>query len=261
MKLLSYHYHLKIDMDAPAALHRFTLRFTPVSDARQRIVKAERYIFPADFLSESWDSWGNALIYGSYRGEHTSFEANVCGQAVAGLADSVPSENPARDQLFQYPTALTAASAELLRFADGLYLSGDVLRRSEEVMQQVHATLTYTPGVTNVNTTAAEAFRAGCGVCQDYAHVMLALLRSRGIPCRYAVGMLLGEGKSHAWVEVLHENRWYAFDPTNCRRVTDEHIKLSHGRDYLDCTINRGLFRGAAKQTTDISVIVAEVKE
>lgn len=248
-------------MDAPVAGHRFTLRCTPVSDARQRIVQAERYIFPADFLGESRDCWGNSLIYGACKGEHTSFEANVCGQAVAGLADSVTSENPARDQLFQYPTVLTAADAALLRFADGLTPAGDILHLSETVMQRVHAALAYTPGATNVHTTAAEAFQAGCGVCQDYAHVMLAVLRSRGIPCRYVVGMLLGEGKSHAWVEVLHENRWYAFDPTNCRRVTDEHIKLSHGRDYLDCTINRGLFRGTANQKTDISVIVAEVKE
>lgn len=254
MKLLSYHYHLKINLDAPISGHRFTLRCTPVSDARQRIVRSEQYVFPADFLSDSQDSWGNALIYGCCRGAHNSFEANVCGQAVAGLAEAVPSVNPARDALFCFPTELTRADDSLVKFASGLS------RDPEHIMAAVHEFLEYRPGSTTVETSAAQAFAAGCGVCQDYSHIMLAILRHMGIPCRYAVGMLLGEGKSHAWVEVLHQGKWYGFDPTNCRRVLDEHIKLSHGRDYLDCTINRGLFRGTAAQTTDISVIVSEIQ-
>lgn len=259
MKLLSYHYHLKIDMDAPVIDHRFTLRCTPVSDARQRIVHTEYYIAPADFLSESRDGWGNTLIYGCCRDEHTGFEANVCGRAVVGLAEAVPAVNPVRALLFQHPTSLTAADAAIRRFADRLHPAGNSLSQAEQVMNAVHSALHYAPGTTTVTTTAADALAIGCGVCQDYAHVMLAILRSRGIPCRYAVGMLLGEGKSHAWVEVLHENHWYAFDPTNCCRVADEHIKLSHGRDYSDCTINRGIFRGRANQKTDISVIVSEI--
>lgn len=252
MKLLSYHYHLKIDVDAPISGHRFTLRCTPVSDARQRIVRSERYVFPADFLSDSLDSWGNALIYGCCRGEHSSFEANVCGQAVAGLSEWVPSDNPGRDAIFRFPTVLTRADDSLVKFASGLP------RNPEQIMEAIHKSLEYCPGSTTVDTSAAQAFAAGHGVCQDYAHVMLAVLRQLGIPCRYVVGMLLGEGKSHAWVEALDGSRWYGFDPTNCRRVTDEHIKLSHGRDYRDCTINRGLFRGTASQRADISVIVSE---
>lgn len=260
MKLLSYHYHLNIRMDAPVSGHRFTLRCTPASDARQRITQLQHYVFPADFLSESRDNWGNALLYGCCRGSHQSFEANVCGQAVVGLSDRVASDNPARDGLFRYPTPLTAADASLQQFAEGLRKSGTALEQVEHVMQGVHSALSYVPGSTTVQTTAAQALAGGRGVCQDYSHVMLAVLRSLGIPCRYVVGMLLGEGESHAWVEVLHQGAWYAFDPTNCRRVEDEHIKLSHGRDYLDCTINRGLFRGTANQITDISVIVSEIK-
>lgn len=259
MKTLSYHYHLKIDLDAPVTGHRFTLRCTPVSDARQRILRAEHYVFPADFLGESRDNWGNALLYGCCRGAHSSFEANVCGQAQVGTAQCVPSDNETRDMLFRYPTALTAADPAITDFAAGLCLSGTNLSQAERVMHAVHETMRYQPGFTTVHTTAAQAFAAGCGVCQDYAHLMLAILRGRNIPCRYAVGMLMGEGKSHAWVEVLHEGGWYAFDPTNCRLVDDAHIKLSHGRDFQDCAINRGLFRGCAGQTTEISVIVSEI--
>ncbi len=260
MKKLSYHYHLKITLSEPVTMHRFTLRCTPASDARQHILSCERFIGPADFLSDSRDSWGNALIYGSCRAPHSEFEVNICGQAVAGLSDSVPSENEVRDNLFRYPTALTAADAAICRFAEDLHLSGSTLSQAECITRAVHERLHYCPGTTTVHTTAAEAFHAGAGVCQDYTHVMLALLRSRGIPCRYAVGMLMGEGKSHAWVEVLCGALWYGFDPTNCIRVGDGHIKLSHGRDFYDCVINRGMFRGMAAQETDVSVIVSEIK-
>lgn len=259
MKLLSYRYHLKIDLDTPITGHRFTLRCTPVSDARQHIMQSERYVFPADFLSESRDNWGNALLYGCCRGEHTSFEANFCGQAAVGLSECVPSVNEARDMVFRYPTALTAPDDAICGFAEELHLAGDNLVQAECVMHAVHAALQYKPDSTTVQTTAARAFAAGSGVCQDYAHVMLAVLRSRTIPCRYVVGMLMGEGESHAWVEVLHQSSWYAFDPTNCCRVEDAHIKLSHGRDYQDCAINRGLFRGSACQAAEISVIVSEI--
>lgn len=259
MKLLSYHYHLKIRMEPSIQAHHFTLRCTPISDTRQRILRAERFIAPADFLSESRDGWGNALIYGGCRGAHADFEANICGQAAVGLAACVPSDNLQRDKLFQYPTTLTTADSAILDFAENLSGGDDVLRQTQTVMEAVHSIMHYTPGVTTVNTTAAQAFADRQGVCQDYAHVMLSVLRSRGIPCRYVVGMLMGEGKSHAWVEVLAKGCWYAFDPTNCQIVTDAHIKLSHGRDYRDCVINRGVFHGFAAQQTDISVVVSEV--
>lgn len=258
MKTLTFHYQLKIHMDAPVSAHRFTLRCIPLSDARQRITLLEQHISPADFLSESQDSWGNALVYGVCRREHTDFEASIQGQAEVGLAPCVPSVRPGLDFLLQYPTALTAADESIRQFAQDLHLSGNAIAKAEQVMEGVHSMLQYTPGTTTVSTTAAEAFAGKQGVCQDYAHVMLAVLRSQSIPCRYVAGMLLGEGESHAWVEVLHESNWYAFDPTGCRLVTDAHIKLSHGRDFWDCTINRGLFRGFANQSATISAIVSD---
>ena len=93
-------------------------------------------------------------------------------------------------------------------------------------------------------------------MCQDYAHAMLALCRMAGIPCRYVVGMLMGEGQSHAWVEIAQEGFWYGLDPTNDIPVDSQHIKLSHGRDYGDCLINQGLFTGSAAQRQRVSVSV-----
>ena len=98
----------------------------------------------------------------------------------------------------------------------------------------------------------------GCGVCQDYSHILISLCHLAGIPARYVVGMLTGEGASHAWVEIYQDEKWYALDPTNNLIVDDEHIKISHGRDYRDCLINQGVFTGCAKQTQEIQVVVEE---
>ena len=100
----------------------------------------------------------------------------------------------------------------------------------------------------------------GKGVCQDYSHILLSLCRMEGIPCRYVVGMLIGEGASHAWVEICSEGRWIALDPTNNLVVDDQHIKISAGRDYQDCIINQGIFTGQTRQTQQILVSVKETE-
>lgn len=258
MKLLSFHYHLKINMDAPVSGHHFTLRCIPISDRRQKIVDLQYYVFPEDYLSRSADQWGNVLLCGLCSRQHTGFEANICGKAVTGLSGGTPARDPEKERIFCFETPLTKADGALKEFADGLRIGSGAPEEAEDVMHAVHGALFYTPGATTVRTTAAEAFALGKGVCQDYAHIMLAVLREKRIPARYVAGMLLGEGESHAWVEVLHEGIWTPYDPTNDVVVTDQHIKLSHGRDAQDCAINRGVFRGSAGQSTDISVIVKE---
>lgn len=87
---------------------------------------------------------------------------------------------------------------------------------------------------------------------------MIALMHMSGIPARYVVGMLQGEGLSHAWVEIYENGMWIGLDPTNNLVVSDRHIKISHGRDYKDCTINQGFFTGNADQRQQIRVSVTE---
>ena len=245
-------------MDAPVSGHHFTLRCIPRSDRRQKIVDLQYYVFPEDYLSRSADQWGNVLLCGLCSRQHTGFEANICGKAVTGLSGGTPARDPEKERIFCFETPLTKADGAMKEFADGLRISSGAPEEAEAVMHAVHGVLVYTPGAKTVRTTAAEAFALGKGVCQDYAHIMLAVLREKRIPARYVAGMLLGEGESHAWVEVLHEGIWTPYDPTNDIVVTDQHIKLSHGRDAQDCAINRGVFRGSAGQSTDISVIVKE---
>lgn len=261
MKLLSFHYHLKINMDAPVSGHHFTLRCIPVSDARQRILQLQYFVFPEDNLSSDRDQWGNALLCGSYSGMHTCFEADICGQAVTGLSAGTPARDFEKERIFCFATPLTKADGALKEFSEGLDIRSGAPEEVAAVMHAVHDAVTYESGATDVRTTAAESFGMGKGVCQDYAHIMLAVLREREIPSRYVAGMLMGEGASHAWVEVLHEGLWRSYDPTNDLVVSDQHIKISHGRDAQDCAINRGIFRGSACQNTDISVIVTENKK
>lgn len=252
-----FSYRLNISLDAPVQHHCFTLRCLPQSDPRQRITALKYTVTPKDFLSLNKDQWGNLLVYGSFHKESNTFQVEVTGVAETGLSPCVPGINPERERIFAFPTPMTAADPGLTEYAS-LITGEHRLESAEQVMAMLHTTMRYVPGSTSVHTTAAQAFQQGQGVCQDFAHVMLALLRLRGIPCRYVTGMLPGEGRSHAWVEVKTPEGWYGFDPTNLCSCAGEYIKLSHGRDAWDCAINRGIFRGSANQISEESVIVTE---
>jgi transglutaminase-like putative cysteine protease len=108
--------------------------------------------------------------------------------------------------------------------------------------------ITYQIGVTGTQTPAAMALLLGQGVCQDYAHIMLSVLRCLSIPARYVSGHLLGEGAPHAWVEVLHTDptAWVAYDPTHHRRADAKYITVATGRDFADVTPTSGVFSGFA---------------
>jgi transglutaminase-like putative cysteine protease len=105
------------------------------------------------------------------------------------------------------------------------------------------------PGATGVWATARDAFERGEGVCQDFAHLMIALCRTAGLPARYVSGHLLGEGAMHAWVQVLLRDErhprlstWLDFDPTHGRIASGPYIAVAVGRDYGDVSPTRGSF-------------------
>lgn len=139
-----------------------------------------------------------------------------------------------RDPRFQAASALTGPGDEVRDLVAG---AGSVA----DIVTATHRAITYEWGVTGVRTTATEALRAGRGVCQDYAHVMIAACRVAGIAARYVSGHLVGEGGSHAWVEVLtpepaRPGRCLveAWDPTHDRRAGDGYLTVAVGRDYAD---------------------------
>ena len=126
-------------------------------------------------------------------------------------------------------------------------------------MQRLYKDYVYEAGVTNVETTAEEAFNLGRGVCQDYAHIFISLCRLGGIPARYVTGFMIGEGQSHAWAEILFGDKWIGMDPTNNLLIDDNYIKLSHGRDAADCKINLGIMIGGGEQAQQIKVSVTKL--
>lgn len=152
----------------------------------------------------------------------------------------------------------TAQSAGSLRFAgdDACASSAAMASWAVQVMHQLHQSFSYQKCATDVSTSAEEAMEKGAGVCQDYAHIFLSLLRLKGIPARYVTGMLRGEGESHAWVELALGEYWYGLDPTNDCVVAGEHVRIACGRDYRDCRISQGVFYGGARQTQQVSVSV-----
>lgn len=150
-------------------------------------------------------------------------------------------------------TRLTAADDVLGDAARRLAGSGGGgLALAERACAWAHRALAYAYGVTSVRTTATEAVALGRGVCQDHAHVMLAVCRAAGLPARYVSGHLVGEGGSHAWVEVVVDDPSapsgsalaVAFDPTHDRRATSGYLTVAVGRDYADVAPTSGTFEG-----------------
>jgi len=150
------------------------------------------------------------------------------------------------------PTRLTAADEAIRRLAAAM-TGQDMLDTADRFCTYVHEAISYAHGVTSVTTTAAEALAAGQGVCQDAAHVMIALCRAIGLPARYVSGHLLGEGGTHAWVEVIVADadaaRAVALDPCNGCRVGVSYLTVATGRDYADVAPTSGTYMGTARST------------
>lgn len=263
MKRLKFRYYLKIEFDTPVTQHSFSVRCVPETDERQQILQLNIHILPKEFLCENRDSFGNCYFFGRAEHPHALFEVTAEGVALTGCAAGTKAEEAYRLGMFVGQTAYTAPDEALRAFLGTLVFAKEEngLQKSLRIMEELRKRFVYRAGVTDISTTAAQAWALGCGVCQDYSHIMLSLCRMLGIPCRYVAGMLIGEGASHAWVEIADNGVWYGLDPTNGTRVFEEHIKISHGRDYADCLINQGVFTGNAVQVQSVAVSVQEVEE
>jgi transglutaminase-like putative cysteine protease len=146
------------------------------------------------------------------------------------------------------------------------YKNKSIIEIAQACNHHVYSNFTYTKGITTIETTIDQILELKKGVCQDFAIVLLQLLRSAGIPSRYVSGYicpkndqsgLRGEGATHAWVEFYSPIQgWIGLDPTNDIWTMDTHVKLSAGRNFGDCTLVKGTFKGLAKQTLSVSVSI-----
>jgi transglutaminase-like putative cysteine protease len=183
-------------------------------------------------------------------------------QAVDALAESGDCWEYLAPSTFARPTLLLRA---LARDAD-LHRRDDPLTLLTRLMAHMHERFDYRPQTTRVDSPIDEALEARCGVCQDFAHIFIALARDLRIPARYVSGYLHHDASyhdrsdsdaTHAWVEVfLPELGWVGLDPTNNLFAGERHIRVAVGRDYADVPPTRGVFKGVSAVRSDLAVAV-----
>jgi len=256
MKRVNFTFRTKVTFSNVIQNHSFLLRCTPACNDYQQIILHECRVIPSCTLSSSIDCFGNTLYNGFIADIHDSFEYESTG-CVEITGRYILNET--LDRIYLYPSHYTAPDASLLSVLQDIMLPEQmtVVEKAQHLSEVVYRSMEYTPASTNVNTTASEALRQGRGVCQDYAHVLIALCRCTGIAARYVAGFMEGEGYTHAWVEFFDGIAWQAIDPTHNRMAESGYVKISHGRDFDDCAIERGIFTGIAEQNLDIMLSVS----
>ena len=177
----------------------------------------------------------------------------------------------ARDDFWEMlmPSHYAKPSSLLVELAAKLHVvrRDDPMTVLREITRGIYESFSYEQKSTRVDSPIEDALRNGSGVCQDFAHIMITLVRLLRIPCRYVSGYVAPDAlepdraaageASHAWVEALLPGLgWVGFDPTNDGLVTDHHIRCAVGRDYLDVPPTKGLFRGVATEELSVQVAV-----
>ncbi len=255
MKNLYFESTTTLQFSAPVVDHHFLLRSLPASYAGQRIVSATLQLTPGVPYTLSCDGFGNLNETGCIKFPHTEFIYKV-----SGLAQICEDERQKErlHPIFTHPSQYTRMSKEMKAFLASLSLAGSDLSRALQLADAVYHAIEYKSGVTCTATTAAEAFAGKQGVCQDFAHVFIAMARAVGIPARYANGLPLGEGQSHAWTEVYADGMWQGLDPTRNRLVGEDYVRFCTGRDFGDCALERGVLFGDGYQTQNTVTQVIE---
>jgi transglutaminase-like putative cysteine protease len=265
--------HRGLDLDAAARVtyileQGFRYEYeTPVASLRQRLVVVPKPRHGSQYRRAHLlavtgartsrrlrrDSRGNVVAW-----LHAEHVARSVEFRIAAVLERVGDDSPAvlpaqalRSPSLLWTTRLTAADDRLRDLASDLTgNAGTPIEHAEEICDLVHSAITYECGVTSVRTTAAQALAGGRGVCQDFAHVMLALCHIVGLPARYVSGHLLGQGGTHAWVEVIVPRADYAeaiaFDPCNGRRTDGGYVTVATGRDYADVAPTSGSYVGTS---------------
>lgn len=259
--LIRFSYEMRIDFSCPVTGHHYSLKCLPTDTARQRVKELSLSVSPTGERHEFRDFWGSDVVYGYLPEPHRHFFAVVEGVVETGL--DIFEEYDENTDIYSVQSSFTKPGTELSAFYSSIKQNApeDGYARLTYFSKCIHEHMQYITASTDIRTTAEQAFENRCGVCQDYAHILISLLRMDGIPARYVVGIMAGEGESHAWVEANLKGYWYGIDPTNDLLTDNYYIKISHGRDYRDCIVSKGVFYGMANQKQTVSVSASEVEE
>src|SRR5271169_1861580 len=259
------------------------VRMQPRTDARQRCLSFSLDVTPRASMMMYRDFFGNAVHHFDIPGQHELIE--IAAQAVVEVlpplvaqADAVGEweELDARvaqgdywEMMLPSQYAKPTELLEKLRAHLDLRRRGNPLELLMALNVEMYEFFEYAPNTTKVDSPIDEALESRQGVCQDFAHIMIALVRQLKIPCRYVSGYLFHAdsakdrspvGATHAWVEAyLGELGWVAFDPTNNLLGCERHIRVAIGRDYADVPPTRGVHKGEAGSELSVTVSVSPV--
>lgn len=257
-------------------------RMQPRSDRAQRCLRFQLATTPRSQVSAHRDHLGNVVHHFDIPGSHTQLTLNAEAFVEIMPTEPVPQSlglgswaqldaATASDDYWDWlmPSTFAQPTRLLEQLARELNLGRrtDPLTTMRTLNHSLFDMLSYTPQSTKVDSPIDDALRERRGVCQDYAHIMIALVREMGIPCRYVSGYLFhhadardrsAQDATHAWVEAwLPGLEWVGFDPTNNLITGDRHIRVAVGRDYADVPPTRGVYRGGAEGDLSVSVQVA----
>ena len=273
---IAHRTHVRYDGSARASYNE--VRMTPPSLLRQDVLQAE---VSTDVPAPIWsyrDYWGTVVRSFDIQASH--HELVISARAMVQTRPAPRPGHPLpwatlRDRAvegrmleFLTPTRRTEVSAELVQAARNRTAGADPVEAADEILSWVNDRVAYVPGATEVQTGAQEAWDIGQGVCQDMAHLTVALLREVGLPARYVSGYLHPqpdaepgdemEGESHAWAEYW-VGEWVSCDPTNLAPVGERHVVVAAGRDYGDVPPLKGIYRGAPSRTMQVTVALTRL--
>jgi transglutaminase-like putative cysteine protease len=262
-------------------------RMQPRSEGAQRCLSFSLRSVPKAQVMAYKDYLGNNIHHFDIPGKHQKLsviaEAVVEVKTSALVREAVSpdvwkalDEQARSEEFFDFliPSTIAQPTPLLHDLAAELRVErrGDPLSLLRELTRAMYDTFAYVPESTRVDSPIDDALTDRKGVCQDYTHIMIALVRELGIPCRYVSGYLFHRGNgsedrsagdaSHAWVEAwLPELGWIGFDPTNNLICDDRHIRVAIGRDYADVPPTRGVFKGAADTKLEVAVKVEQTDD
>jgi transglutaminase-like putative cysteine protease len=247
-------------------------RLTPRSDSRQNVILNRIETVPATRSYRYVDYWGTAVTSFDLYAPHTELEVTS-----SSVVETDRGEKPKKvswedlnseavidryDEMLS-PTDYVPASRRIQAVGRRIAKYNEPADAVLAAAQWAHSELEYVPGTTGVHSSGLDAHREGKGVCQDYAHLTLILLRGMGIPARYVSGYLhpnreaaVGEtidGQSHAWIQAW-TGGWWNYDPTNDSDINEQYISVGVGRDYADVSPLKGIYSGEG--STDLDVVV-----
>lgn len=258
---------------APVTASYNEARLTPRSDPRQNVIVNRVETAPATRTYRYVDYWGTAVTAFDLHAPHLELEV-TSASVVETDKPEAPAANAswtelgseaAADRFHEVliPTSYTPASRRIDRVARQTAKGRSPHEAVLAAVDWVRSEIQYVPGTTGVHTSGLDALTEGRGVCQDFAHLSLILLRSMGIPARYVSGYLhpksdavIGEsvrGESHAWIQAW-TGSWWNYDPTNDTEINEQYVSVGFGRSYADVTPLKGIYLG--RGSSDLDVVV-----